>query len=75
MGCIDAYNIPNNKENEHFEQNGKGIEHFEQGDVRDTCHYMCSSFSYVNVIIIILILLLAYHIFTKSDNKIIDNLI
>jgi len=36
-------------------------EHFGQADARDTCHYICSSLRYTNIVILILIILLIYH--------------
>jgi len=43
------------------EQKINNTEHFDQTSIRDTCHHACSSFSYVNVIIIVIVLLLIYH--------------
>jgi hypothetical protein len=66
MGCID-YDTPDSDKH-----NNNEIEHFDQGNIRDSCHYMCSSFSYVNVIIIILILILIYHVvFRKKEDSIV----
>lgn len=49
--------------------NDENYEHFGQNSVRDACHHMCSSFSYINVIIIVIVLLLIYHFFiNRSDS-------
>ena len=34
-------------------------------NMRDTCYFACSSFSYINVILIIVAMLLLYHLIVK----------
>ena len=49
-----------------YKEDINDVEHFGQNSIRDTCHYACSSFSYINVIIIILVILAIYHFVIKK---------
>jgi hypothetical protein len=57
------FNIENTNKEQGIEQR---IEHFNQSGLRDTCHYMCSSLNYTNIIILILVILLIYHFVTSQ---------
>lgn len=47
----------------------KEEESFDQSNIRNTCHYMCSSISYTNIIMLIIIILCVYHIIISNLNK------
>lgn len=41
------------------------IENFNKTHIKNTCHYMCSSITYINIIILIVIIITMYHYLIK----------
>lgn len=45
------------------------LEHFDQMQFKNACHYACSTMNYTNIIILIIIMILIYHtIVTNMPN-------
>lgn len=42
------------------------LEHFDQNKVKNVCHYVCSSINYTNIIILIIVLILTYHVIISN---------
>jgi hypothetical protein len=45
------------------------MEHFDGVDVKDTCHYVCSNLNFMNILMIIGVILLAYYLIIEAKNK------
>lgn len=45
------------------------IEKFSNEDLRNTCHYACSSLTWFNIILVMILLIIMYHLIITYINK------
>lgn len=45
------------------------IENFSNEDLRNTCHYACSSLTWFNIILVMILLIIIYHLIITYINK------
>ncbi len=53
-----------NAESDIWEQNN--LEHFDQKQIKNACHYACSSMTYTNIIILIIVIIMIYHMIVTN---------
>lgn len=50
-----------------IKENGMGMEHFDSSTLVNTCHYMCSSLTLINLVILVILLVALFMVFSRSD--------
>jgi hypothetical protein len=46
--------------------NKNNTEHFNQEKIKNTCHYVCSSINYTNIVILVIFIILVYHMIISN---------